>query len=103
MAPTPREPQPVDLPEAFAVALTLVEGRDATTRARILTEALNAVPGLQAWLRYQRQLAVRDLKAQDMNDAQIAPLLKVSTQRVADIASGHGTRKAPRPKPEPTA
>ncbi|MGW1989613.1 sigma-70 family RNA polymerase sigma factor [Embleya sp. NPDC001921] len=98
MAPTPTELPPTELPEPFAALLNLVEQRDGVRRARFLTDALKAVPQLQQWLREQRQQTVRELKQQrDMSNEQIAPYLDCTPQRVADIASGHGRSRAPRP------
>ena len=77
--------------------LTALTGPETIERAQALTEALNAVPELQRWLREQRQHVVRTLhERDDMSYTDMAPHLGVKPERVSGIARGHS--RAPRPK-----
>ncbi|MFE0765395.1 sigma-70 family RNA polymerase sigma factor [Streptomyces smyrnaeus] len=83
------------LPEPFAALADLANGEPTMQQARLLGQALKAVPDLQRWLREERQRTTRALL--DRHTAkELAPHLEVSEQRVYDIASGHNRSKAPR-------
>ncbi|WP_037899880.1 hypothetical protein [Streptomyces sp. NRRL S-350] len=83
------------LPEPFAALAELIAGGPTMHTAAQLGEALNAVPQLQRWLREQRQDVFQALKTTHSN-GEIATHLGLTTQRVADIASGHSHTKAPK-------
>jgi hypothetical protein len=58
-------------------------------RAKLLTEALNAIPDLQKWLRQLRQDDVRSLhENQGLSYTEIAPHLGVKPERASGIARG---------------
>jgi ribosome-binding protein aMBF1 (putative translation factor) len=77
-------------PEPFASLAELVEGPETIEQAKALTEALNAAPNLQSWLREQRQRVVRTLHERDgMSYTEMAPQLGVKPERVSGIARGH--------------
>jgi ribosome-binding protein aMBF1 (putative translation factor) len=77
--------------------LTALGGPESIERAQALTEALNAVPELQRWLREQRQHVVRTLHERDgMSYTDMAPHLGVKPERVSGIARGHS--RTPRKK-----
>ncbi|MEV6565895.1 sigma-70 family RNA polymerase sigma factor [Streptomyces kronopolitis] len=84
------------LPEPFAALADLAGGEPTIEQARALGQALNAVPDLQHWLREQRRRTIRALMDNGHSKEELAPHLKVTPQRVADIASGHSRSKAPR-------
>ncbi|MEU9218945.1 sigma-70 family RNA polymerase sigma factor [Streptomyces sp. NPDC048376] len=77
-------------PEPFTVLANLAEGPESIAQAKALTEALNAVPDLQGWLRERRQHIVRTLHERDgMSYTEMAPHLGVKPERVSGIARGH--------------
>lgn len=77
-------------PEPFASLANLTKGPESIEQAKALTEALNAVPDLQSWLRERRQHVVRTLHERDgMSYTEMAPHLGVKPERVSGIARGH--------------
>jgi len=92
-------PKP-QLPEPFKALSRLTEGKPTVRQATALTKALDSVPGLQAWLRWHRQTAVRALRdEQGMSAREIAEHLGVKTQRIYDITSGHRSTASRKRKP----
>lgn len=87
---TPRR-EPADcFPECFAGLRELAEQPETIEQAKALTDALNAVPELQKWLRERRQHVVRTLHERDgMSYTDMAPHLGVKPERVSGIARGH--------------
>lgn len=84
-------------PAPFEGLVALVEGDASLDQAVALTQALKAVPDLQAWLRQQRQRIVLELKDGGMSYTEMAPSLEVQPERVSGIARGHsrsGGRRA---------
>lgn len=81
--------------EPFANLHTLADQPESLEQAKVLTEALNAIPALQSWLRAQRQHVVRTLHERDgVSYTSMAPHLGVKPERVSGIARGHS--RAPR-------
>ncbi|TGB13824.1 sigma-70 family RNA polymerase sigma factor [Streptomyces sp. MZ04] len=77
-------------PEPFTSLAKLTEGAESIEQAKALTEALNAVPDLQRWLREERQRIVRTLHERDgVSYTEMAPQLGVKPERVSGIARGH--------------
>jgi ribosome-binding protein aMBF1 (putative translation factor) len=77
-------------PHPFASLATLTEGTESIEQAKALSEALNAVPDLQKWLRERRQHVIRTLHDRDgMSYTEMAPHLGVKPERVSGIARGH--------------
>jgi ribosome-binding protein aMBF1 (putative translation factor) len=87
----------VDTPPKPFQQLTALTGPESIERAQALTEALNAIPDLQKWLREQRQRVVRTLHERDgISYTDMAPRLGVKPERVSGIARGHS--RSPRKK-----
>lgn len=85
-------------PSPFEQLADLVSGDESIDQAVALTQALNAIPDLQKWLREQRQHVVRTLHDRDgMSYTDMAPHLGVKPERVSGIARGHS--RSPRQKP----
>ncbi|GAA0501101.1 sigma-70 family RNA polymerase sigma factor [Streptomyces olivaceiscleroticus] len=87
-------------PPPFEQLVTLIAGDENIDQAIALTQALNAIPELQTWLRERRQHVVRTLHDQgEMSYTEMAPRLGVKPERVSGIARGHsrsagrGTKK----------
>lgn len=77
-------------PAPFQQLAALAAGTETIEQAKALTEALNAIPDLQKWLRKQRQHVVRTLNERDgMSYTDMAPHLGVKPERVSGIARGH--------------
>lgn len=77
-------------PDPFANLAGLIKGPESIEQAKALTEALNAVPELQSWLREHRQHVVRTLHERDgVSYTEMAPHLGVKPERVSGIARGH--------------
>lgn len=77
-------------PAPFEQIADLVASDESIEQAVALTEALNAIPDLQKWLREQRQRVVRTLHERDgMSYTDMAPHLGVKPERVSGIARGH--------------
>lgn len=78
-------------PTPFQQLAQLADGPESIDQAKALTEALNAVPDLQSWLRERRQHIVRTLHERDgVSYTDMAPQLGVKPERVSGIARGHG-------------
>lgn len=87
-------------PSPFEQLAALAAGEENIDQAVALTQALNAIPDLQKWLREQRQHVVRTLRERDgMSYTDMAPRLGVKPERVSGIARGHS--RSPRQKPAP--
>ncbi|WP_372344685.1 sigma-70 family RNA polymerase sigma factor [Streptomyces sp. KL116D] len=87
----------MDTPPKPFQQLTALTGPESIERAQALTEALNAVPELQRWLREQRQHVIRTLHERDgISYTDMAPHLGVKPERVSGIARGHS--RTPRTK-----
>ncbi len=85
-------------PSPFEQLADLAAGNESIDQAVALTQALNAIPDLQKWLREQRQHVVRTLHERDgMTYTDMAPHLGVKPERVSGIARGHS--RSPRQKP----
>ena len=85
-------------PSPFEQLADLATGDESIDQAVALTQALNAIPDLQKWLREQRQHVVRTLHERDgMSYTDMAPHLGVKPERVSGIARGHS--RSPRQKP----
>ncbi|GAB2717951.1 sigma-70 family RNA polymerase sigma factor [Streptomyces bullii] len=77
-------------PEPFAQLVDLTAGPETIDQAKQLTDALNAIPDLQKWLRVRRQHVVRTLHERDgISYTDMAPHLGVKPERVSGIARGH--------------
>lgn len=77
-------------PAPFEQIADLVASDESVEQAVALTEALNAIPDLQKWLREQRQRVIRTLHERDgMSYTDMAPHLGVKPERVSGIARGH--------------
>lgn len=86
-------------PPPFEQIATLAAGDETIDQAVALTQALNAIPDLQKWLREQRQHVVRTLHERDgISYTDMAPALGVKPERVSGIARGH-SRSPRRPNP----
>lgn len=72
--------------ERLAAAL---DGDASIEQAVALTEALNAIPELQSWLRARRQKVVLEVHEAGMSYTEMAPHLGVKPERVSGIARGH--------------
>ncbi|MEV5472797.1 sigma-70 family RNA polymerase sigma factor [Streptomyces sp. NPDC052207] len=84
-------------PSPFTALADLVAGPESLDQAKRLTDALNAIPELQRWLRESRQHVVRTLHDRDgMSYTEMAPHLGVKPERVSGIARGHS--RSPRKK-----
>jgi hypothetical protein len=84
-------------PPPFEQLTALVADDETLDQAVALTEALNAIPDLQKWLREQRQHVVRTLHERDgISYTDMAPHLGVKPERVSGIARGHS--RSPRQK-----
>jgi DNA-directed RNA polymerase specialized sigma24 family protein len=87
-------------PEPFEQLAGLVGEPESIEQAKTLTDALNAVPELQRWLRARRQHVVLTLHERDgMSYTDMAPHLGVKPERVSGIARGHS--RSPRKKTDP--
>ncbi len=79
-----------DTPESLQPLEALTEGPETLGQAKLLTEALRALPDLQRRLRERRQHVVRTLHERDgMSYTDMAPDLGVKPERVSGIARGH--------------
>lgn len=77
-------------PDPFKQLAALAEGPESLEQAKLLTDALNAAPDLQKWLRERRQHVVRTLHERDgISYTDMAPHLGVKPERVSGIARGH--------------
>ncbi|MFF8589908.1 sigma-70 family RNA polymerase sigma factor [Streptomyces sp. NPDC015220] len=77
-------------PAPFTQLADLLAGAETIDQAKLLTDALSAVPDLQKWLRERRQHVVRTLHERDgMSYTDMAPHLGVKPERVSGIARGH--------------
>lgn len=86
-------------PTPFQQLTDLVAGDETIDQAVALTQALNAIPDLQKWLREQRQHVVRTLHDRDgISYTDMAPHLGVKPERVSGIARGHS--RSPKKTPE---
>jgi DNA-directed RNA polymerase specialized sigma24 family protein len=84
-------------PSPFEQLADLVAGDESIDQAVALTQALNAIPDLQKWLREQRQNVVLTLHERDgISYTDMAPALGVKPERVSGIARGHS--RTPRKK-----
>lgn len=87
-------------PAPFAQLADLAGDPETIDQAKRLTEALNAIPDLQKWLREQRQHVVRTLHERDgMSYTDMAPHLGVKPERVSGIARGHSRSDGKRHQP----
>jgi DNA-directed RNA polymerase specialized sigma24 family protein len=75
-------------PHPFEASLSLNADPDATSRARVLRDALNAVPDFQRWLRLARQRAMAEMSAAGMSYREIGKELGISHTRVQQILEG---------------
>lgn len=79
-----------DIPEPLQPLEALTEGPETIEQAKLLTEALRALPDLQKRLRERRQHVVRTLHERDgLSYTEMAPDLGVKPERVSGIARGH--------------
>jgi DNA-directed RNA polymerase specialized sigma24 family protein len=86
-----------DAPEPLQPLEALTEGPETIEQAKLLTDALGALPDLQRRLRERRQHVVRTLHERDgISYTDMAPTLGVKPERVSGIARGHS--RAPRKK-----
>lgn len=77
-------------PAPFKQLTALTDGPESLEQAKLLTDALNAVPDLQKWLREHRQHVVRTLHERDgISYTDMASHLGVKPERVSGIARGH--------------
>lgn len=95
-------------PAPFEALAALMKQPGTLDRAKLLTEALAAVPGLQKWLRQLRQADVLALHEGGMSYTDIAPHLGVKPERASGIARGAARSTNPdgpkhRAKPKPKA
>lgn len=98
-------------PDTFKAITHLADDPDPINRARIVGDALGAIPDLQKWLRNVRQQAVRQANEDGLTYSEIGHELGISGPRANAIAnnsqSGSGSgRPAGRPRkdkapPEP--
>lgn len=96
-------------PLPFQALEDLAKDPGTIERAKRLTDALNAVPDLQKWLRQLRQDDVRALHEEGgMSYTEIAPHLGVKPERASGIARGAsrstnpgGSGRRGKPKPSP--
>jgi ribosome-binding protein aMBF1 (putative translation factor) len=85
-------------PPPFEQLTALVASDETLDQAVALTEALNAIPDLQKWLREQRQHVVRTLRERDgISYTDMAPALGVKPERVSGIARGHSRSAKQKP------
>ncbi|MCX4750963.1 sigma-70 family RNA polymerase sigma factor [Kitasatospora sp. NBC_01287] len=75
-------------PPPFEALADLTKDPGTLERAKLLTDALNAVPDLQKWLRQLRQQDVLALHEAGMSYTDIAPHLGVKPERASGIARG---------------
>ncbi|MEU0818899.1 GIY-YIG nuclease family protein [Streptomyces mirabilis] len=86
-----------DIPAPLDGLTCLLEGPETIEQAKLLAEALNALPDLQKWLRERRQHVVKTLNQRDgISYTDMAPALGVKPERVSGIARGHS--RTPRKK-----
>lgn len=91
-------------PAPFDQLAALTAGTETIDRAVALTQALNAIPDLQKWLREQRQHVVRTLHDRDsISYTDMAPHLGVKPERVSGIARGHSRSPGKRNNSTPPA
>ena len=87
-------------PAPFTALAQLVDGPASIDQAKLLTDALNAIPELQHWLKRHRQHTVLALHTREgMSYTDIAPHLGVKPERVSGIARGH-SRSPRKPRTE---
>ncbi|MGY4927928.1 sigma-70 family RNA polymerase sigma factor [Streptomyces sp. 900105755] len=80
-------------PPPFGNLQHVAEEVDATQRAKAASDALQAIPDLQRWLRELRQGAVQEMRAGGMSHADVGAALGVSRARAQQIAEGRTTGK----------
>lgn len=91
--PTPYTGVMTTPPSPFGDLRRVAEEADDTQRAKAASDALQAIPDLQRWLRELRQSAVQAMRAGGMSHADVAAELGVSRARAQQIAEGRTTGK----------
>lgn len=94
-------------PIPFTNLARLAKADDPTTRARILGQALDAMPALQTWISNARREAVLAMREEGQSYGDIANNLGFSRSRAQQIVEGRITGRraqaASSPSKEPSA
>jgi hypothetical protein len=85
-------------PKPFEDLAALATADDPTTRARVLGQAIDAMPDLQAWISRARRDAVLGMREEGQSLGDIAKNLDFSRSRAQQIVEGRITGRRAKAK-----